>query len=84
MSKFYISEPWFYHLKMDAIMPTIRAFFRRTKLENEYSDKHKIGLQNMVFFAASVVVNISVQRVTPNHTLRIPVPEENIRMMVKL
>lgn len=65
-------------------MPTIRAFFRRTKLESEYSDKHKIGLQNMVFFAASVVVNISVQRVTPNHTLRIPVPEENIRMTVKL
>lgn len=51
---------------MDVIMFTIRGFFRRNKLENEYDDKHKIGLWNMVFSAASVGVNI--QRVTLHHT----------------
>ena len=51
---------------MDVIMFTFRGFFRRNKLENEYDDKHKIGLWNMVFSAASVDVNI--QTVTLHHT----------------
>jgi len=52
---------------MDAIMFTFRGFFRRNKLENEYDDKYKIGLWNMVFSAVSVGVNI--QSYTSSHFL---------------
>lgn len=50
---------------MDAMMFTFRGFFRRNKLENEYDDKYKIGLWNMVFSAVSVGVNI--QSYTSSH-----------------
>ena len=48
-------------------MFTFRGFFRRNKLENEYDDKYKIGLWNMVFSAVSVGVNI--QSYTSSHFL---------------